>query len=409
MILSRPCPVLQYAARVVFTVCLMVTLSGCQPPEEPGNDLLADVPVPAGAAATAASPLQAEPSLPGIEDTHAPTQQRLQQALAAKGSSYRPRTHHLSESGAPLFINRLIFETSPYLLQHAHNPVNWSAWGDEAFERAARQNKPVLLSIGYSTCHWCHVMERESFEDLEIAAFINRHFVAIKVDREERADVDDLYMKAVQILTGRGGWPMTAALTPDRRPFFGGTYFPARDGDRGARKGFLTILQDLSQRYVDNPEGVVKEARELSERVRAAAAPQRPGDIPGPRVVHTAAMRLAGRFDPVWGGFGGAPKFPRPAEMELLLRYHRRSDDEQALEMVLHTLRKMAAGGIHDQVGRRVPSLLDRQPLVGPAFRKDALRQCPTGRLVPGSAADHRRSPLRRRRPPRYWTTPHGK
>ena len=164
-------------------------------------------------------------------------QQRLDQALASQGAGYIPRTHHLADDGSPRFTNRLIEQSSPYLLQHAHNPVNWYAWSDEAFERARRENKPIFLSVGYSTCHWCHVMERESFEDEEIAAFLNQHFIAIKVDREERPDIDSVYMTAVNILAGRGGWPMTVIMTPDKEPFFGGTYFPPRKGVRGARAG----------------------------------------------------------------------------------------------------------------------------------------------------------------------------
>ena len=149
--------------------------------------------------------------------------------------------------------NRLVSETSPYLLQHAHNPVDWYPWSEEAFELARQRHVPIFLSIGYSTCYWCHVMERESFEDEEIAAYINRHYIPIKVDREERPDLDDVYMRAVQMLTGRGGWPMTVLLTPEKRPFFGGTYFPPRDGARGARRGFLTILKEMRARYDRDP------------------------------------------------------------------------------------------------------------------------------------------------------------
>ena len=184
-------------------------------------------------------------------------------ALAARGPDYEPRTHHFAEDGAPQFTNRLILESSPYLIQHAHNPVNWYPWGDEAFETARRLGRPVLLSVGYSTCHWCHVMERESFEDVEIARFMNENYIAIKVDREERPDVDSIYMSAVTALTGRGGWPMTVWLTPDREPFHGGTYFPPRDGDRGTRVGFLTLLQRLRRAYDSQPEKVAAAASRL--------------------------------------------------------------------------------------------------------------------------------------------------
>jgi uncharacterized protein len=169
---------------------------------------------------------------------------KLADALRAKGPGYVPNTRHRNPDGSPTYTNRLILEASPYLLQHAHNPVSWFAWGDEAFETARRLGRPVLLSIGYSTCHWCHVMEEESFEDEEVARYLNDNYVAIKVDREERPDVDAIYMSAVQSLTGSGGWPMTVWLTPDRKPFYGGTYFPARDGDRGTRLGFLSARRD---------------------------------------------------------------------------------------------------------------------------------------------------------------------
>src|SRR5580698_5639462 len=181
--------------------------------------------------------------------------EQLAAALAAKqaaASGYLPRTHHL-DGAAPKYINRLILESSPYLLQHAHNPVDWRPWGDEVFEEARRLGRPVFLSIGYATCHWCHVMEGESFEDEEIARYMNEHYVCIKVDREERPDVDAIYMSAVQALTQSGGWPMSVWLTPAREPFFGGTYFPPRDGARGARQGFLTLLRALDETYRRDP------------------------------------------------------------------------------------------------------------------------------------------------------------
>jgi len=293
----------------------------------------------------------ADPALPGMGDGTPALMQRLNAALAAKGPDHEPRTHHFNDDGTPKYVNRLILETSPYLLQHAHNPVNWYPWGDEAFERAKREDKPVLLSVGYSTCHWCHVMERESFEDEEIARVMNEHFINIKVDREERPDIDQIYMAALHATGEQGGWPMTMFLTEDAEPFFGGTYFPARDGDRGARKGFLTILQEMKAEYTTSRDAVVTRAQQLSQRIAAAAAPSRPGDVPGPTLIDRAARTLAQSFDPVFGGFGRAPKFPRPVTLELLLRYHRRTGDAQALHMVVHTLEKMAAGGMYDQVG----------------------------------------------------------
>ncbi len=275
---------------------------------------------------------------------------RLHAALHAKGPSYRPHTRYLEPDGSPKYVNRLILETSPYLLQHAHNPVSWYPWGEEAFERARREGKPVLLSIGYSTCHWCHVMERESFEDLEIATYLNQNYIAIKVDREERPDLDGVYMKVVQMLTGGGGWPMTLVLTPDKDPFFGGTYFPAHDGDRGTRQGLLSILRELKREYDAHRSEVVARARQLSRRIAAASAPSPPGDLPK-ALIEQAVREVAASFDATWGGFGRAPKFPQPALLELLLRYHRRTGDGHALEMVTRTLTAMAAGGIYDQIG----------------------------------------------------------
>jgi len=295
--------------------------------------------------------LNPNPTLPGIQEGDTDLTAQLTRAFQKKGPDYEPRTHHLHKDGRPKFVNRLIFETSPYLLQHAHNPVNWWPWGDEAFERARTENKPVLMSIGYSTCHWCHVMERESFEDIEIAAFINEHYIAVKVDREERPDVDSVYMNAVNLFTGRGGWPMTTMLTPDREPFFGGTYFPARDGDRGAQMGFLTILGQLSNAYQTQPDQVVARAKEASRRIRQMAKPQQPDDVPTHSALYQAALGFSQQHDSRFGGFGSAPKFPRPATLDFLLRYYRKTNDAVALSMVTTTLDKMAAGGLYDQIG----------------------------------------------------------
>ena len=174
-------------------------------------------------------------SLPGAPSFDEQLIQKLKAAWEVRDVPYKPRTRHLRPDGSPIYTNRLFLESSPYLLQHAHNPVNWYPWGEEAFETAQRLGRPVLLSVGYSTCHWCHVMEEESFEDVQIARYLNEHYIAIKVDREERPDVDAIYMSAVQALTGGGGWPMTVWLTAQRKPFYGGTYFPARNGERGVR------------------------------------------------------------------------------------------------------------------------------------------------------------------------------
>jgi len=275
----------------------------------------------------------------------------LREALAAKGSGYEPRTRHRNPDGTPKYTNRLILEDSPYLLQHAHNPVDWYPWGEEAFARARREHRPILLSVGYSTCHWCHVMEEESFDDEEVAAELNRHYVAIKVDRERRPDVDAIYMAAVQMMAGNGGWPMTVWLTPDREPFYGGTYFPARDGDRGVRFGFLTLLRRVYEIYAENPDRAAAAAADLAGRVRQQMASASGDRVPGPDVLRRAVAELAPTFDAAHGGFGGAPRFPRPLELQFLLRYHRRADDPASLRMVVRTLEAMAAGGIYDHVG----------------------------------------------------------
>ncbi len=246
--------------------------------------------------------------------------------------------------------NRLAREKSPYLLQHRYNPVDWYPWGEEAFARARAEDKPIFLSIGYSTCHWCHVMERESFEDPEVARFLNEHFVSIKVDREERPDVDQIYMTFVQATTGSGGWPLSVFLTPDLKPFFGGTYFPPRGG-RG-RPGFLDLLHYLQRLWKYRRAEVLESAadvhRQLAGFVHRRLSPE---DLPGPETLARAAEQLKADYDPRHGGFGGAPKFPRPCHPEFLLRWARRSGDSQARDMVLHTCERMAAGGIHDQLG----------------------------------------------------------
>jgi uncharacterized protein YyaL (SSP411 family) len=307
---------------------------------------------------------------PGAEAYPEALRAELARALEKQGPSYRPRTHHLLPGGRPKYTNRLIQETSPYLLQHAHNPVDWHAWGKEAFEKARRLGRPVLLSVGYSTCHWCHVMERESFEDEEIAAFINAHYVAIKVDREERPDVDSVYMTAVQMMTGSGGWPMTVVMTPAAEPFFGGTYFPARDGDRGSRIGFLTVLKKLADAYKNDPAAVKESTDRLVAALRSEEVAPADAGVPGTEALIGAAMALAQRFDPEHGGFGRAPKFPRPSTFEFLLRYWRRTGDRTALQMVTHSLDKMADGGIYDHLaGGFARYSTDREWLV-PHFEK---------------------------------------
>ncbi len=308
-------------------------------------------PADRGGASTSGTSSFGEP-LPGTEPFPESLVSALEKAWAARPASYVPHTRHVRPDGSPKYTNRLFLERSPYLLQHAHNPVNWFPWGDEAFDRARALGRPVFLSVGYSTCHWCHVMEEESFEDPEIATYLNEHYVAIKVDREERPDVDAIYMSAVQMLTGSGGWPMNVWLTHDRKPFFGGTYFPARDGDRGAGTGFLTLLSRLSDAYHREPDQVVASAVAITSQIRESlgAAPAG-GGLPTASVLHSAAKFFASRFDDTWGGLAGAPKFPSSPPARFLLRYHRRTGDARSLAMVTRTLEKMASGGIHDQVG----------------------------------------------------------
>ncbi len=245
--------------------------------------------------------------------------------------------------------NRLAGETSPYLLQHAHNPVDWYPWGDEAFARARAEDKPILLSVGYSACHWCHVMERESFENPEIAAIMNRHFVSVKVDREERPDVDQIYMQAVQSLTGHGGWPMTVFLTPDGEPFYGGTYYPPVEGH--GLPAFPRLLQALAEAWANRRGEVVASAQKIgealgqSERLRASTG------LLTDEILFGAFQALSAQFDETEGGLGGAPKFPQPMIWEFVLRFWKRSKNPRGRQMVHTTLTMMARGGMYDQVG----------------------------------------------------------
>jgi uncharacterized protein len=245
--------------------------------------------------------------------------------------------------------NRLIKETSPYLLQHAHNPVDWHAWGEEALEKSKRENKPILLSIGYSACHWCHVMERESFEDEEIARLMNENFVCIKVDREERPDLDQIYMNAVQMMTRHGGWPLTVFLTPDLVPFYGGTYFPPED--RHQMPGFPRILIAVSEAFRTRPEEVQQSAWEILSELRRMSVAQQSSETINTQLLDQAFRQIARTYDPRHGGFGSAPKFPSSMSLEFLLRTFKRTGDARALEMATHTCRRMAEGGMYDQLG----------------------------------------------------------
>ncbi len=247
------------------------------------------------------------------------------------------------------FTNRLATETSPYLLQHAHNPVDWYPWGAEAFTKARAEDKPILLSVGYSACHWCHVMAHESFENERIADLMNKLFVNIKVDREERPDVDEIYMNAVQMLTGRGGWPMTVFLTPDGKPFYGGTYFPPED--RHNIPAFPRVLAGVAQAYREKPADVTKSTTEILSRLEQLARREpttRPLDVP---VLEKAVEGLAQHYDETHGGIGQAPKFPNTSVFSLFLRYAHATGNQRYLDMATHTLRKMAQGGMYDHLG----------------------------------------------------------
>jgi uncharacterized protein YyaL (SSP411 family) len=245
--------------------------------------------------------------------------------------------------------NRLAGEKSPYLLQHAHNPVDWFRWGEEAFAKARKENKPIFLSVGYSTCHWCHVMERESFENPAIATLLNDSFVSIKVDREERPDVDAVYMTYVQATTGSGGWPMSVWLTPSLKPVFGGTYFPPDEW--GGRPGFATVLNQIAEAWKADPARLEGIGDSSILQLQKAAARSQAGEAADPAILSNAYQRIRVSYDPVNGGFGGAPKFPRPATLHFLFRYAARTATRDALDMALNTLRKMAEGGIHDALG----------------------------------------------------------
>ncbi|MEK7867275.1 MAG: thioredoxin domain-containing protein [Planctomycetota bacterium] len=246
--------------------------------------------------------------------------------------------------------NRLVHEKSPYLRQHAYNPVDWFPWGTEAFERAKKEDRPVFLSVGYSTCHWCHVMERESFESEAIAAFLNANFVSIKVDREERPDVDEIYMNAVQQFTGgHGGWPMSVFLTPDAKPFYAGTYFPPED--RYGHPGFLNVLQQIVKAWKERREELTKAGDQVAKLLDAGSALSPSKDALSLAPLDQAVRQFAGSFDAEQGGFGGAPKFPRPIALDLLLRAHQKSGEARLLHVVELTLQKMADGGMYDQIG----------------------------------------------------------
>ncbi len=290
-------------------------------------------------------------SLPGAEPFSPELRARIESELAARGKGYIPRTRHRAANGAPLYTNRLLLDASPYLQQHAHNPVDWHPWAPEAFAKARRLGRPVLVSIGYSTCHWCHVMEEESFDDPAVARALNKGFVAIKVDREVRPDIDAVYMRAAQALVGRGGWPLNVWLTPEGEPFFAGTYFPPVS--RRGRPGFTTVLEQVRRRWSEHRPGVERVAQRLTESVRRDLEGERVGSSleVGSAPMHAAIERYRSSFDPEWGGIGRGTKFPSDLPVRFLLRHHRRTADPKVLEMATLTLDRMKAGGIYDPVG----------------------------------------------------------
>ena len=321
-----------------FLACNSGSCSAPQEPQEPPKKLLE----------------RGNPNLPGITVSGSHVQKELEKALKQKGEDYKARTKHLSSQGKPLFINRLIKENSPYLQQHAHNPVNWYPWGPEALARAKKERKLIFLSVGYSTCHWCHVMEHESFENIEIARYLNEHFIAIKVDREQRPDIDSVYMNAVRALSGRGGWPMTVIMTPDQEAFFGGTYFPPRTSSRNGRKGLWQVLHEVQELYQKDPSVLAVQGQQLAQRLQLAAYATPSEQVPTKRELNLSALSYLQRYDPIRGGFSRAPKFPRVSSLEFLLRRSALGDDAvqraQVLAATSFTLEKMARGGIYDQV-----------------------------------------------------------
>ena len=270
--------------------------------------------------------------------------QQLTHTLKTKGKHYQPRTEHKSADGAPLFTNRLLLESSPYLLQHAHNPVNWYSWSKEALSKARQENKPIFLSIGYSTCHWCHVMETESFENLKIAAYLNKHFISIKVDREQHPDVDSTYMTAAAILSGHTGWPLTGFITSEGAPFYVASYLPPQQ--------FLSFLKQVNDVWNNNPKAITEESSyALAQIKKITAAKNASVTIQGNSVATKTAKQWLALYDDFSGGFGNAPKFPNEPVLFLLLDQAVRQQDEVMLNAVLHSLDSMQQGGIYDQIG----------------------------------------------------------
>ena len=261
----------------------------------------------------------------------------------SSNSEVKDMKHKSANSDIKKNLNRLIHEKSPYLLQHAENPVDWYAWGPEAFEKARKENKPIFLSIGYSTCHWCHVMAHESFENPEVARLMNEVFICIKVDREERPDIDNIYMRVCQMMTGSGGWPLTIFMTPDKKPFFAGTYIP-RESHHG-RLGMLDLIPRIKEVWDTQHDDILKSADQITASLNQLSQGST-GDELDKSTLKTAYEQLSGRFSEQYGGFGNAPKFPSPQNLLFLLRYWQSTNDEKALRMVVKTLQSMQEGGI---------------------------------------------------------------
>ncbi|HHJ38230.1 MAG: hypothetical protein AXA67_00950 [Methylothermaceae bacteria B42] len=300
-------------------------------------------------------------------------QQQLISALKAKGQNYKPRTRHLYPDGSPKYINRLILEDSPYLLQHAHNPVDWHPWGKEAFDQALRENKPVFLSIGYATCHWCHVMEEESFDNPDIAGILNKYFIPIKVDRERRPDVDATYMNAVMLVTGHGGWPLSAFLTPEGKLFYGATYFPPQQF-----KQLVLRIADAWQKQRAEIEAQAQEITQAVEKMNAAG--QEAGEVDA-ELARQAIQEILSHFDPVHGGFGDAPKFPNEPWLTLLADEAWRSRDPKGMKVFTQTLDAMARGGIYDQIGGGFHRYATDAAWLVPHFEKMLYNQAQLGLL----------------------------
>ncbi len=278
-----------------------------------------------------------------IEARQPALESKIKAALKAKGMHYKPRTVHLNSDGSPIYTNRLILEASPYLLQHAHNPVDWYAWGDEAFKKAKKENKPIFLSIGYSTCHWCHVMERESFENPQIAEWINRYFIPIKVDREQRPDIDEIYMTGVMVMTGRGGWPMSSFITPEGKTFYAGTYYPPNR--------FLPLLKQIQQIWLKDEKGLRAQADKIAQLVSEITNTHEQATQFDNALFDQAVKEILDRYDDFQGGFSEAPKFPNEPLLYYGLNRLERQFNKALQSALFETLKAMANGGIYDQVG----------------------------------------------------------